>query len=277
MRKIFLATVFALSSSTALAADGDAIIVTIDAQGQPKFEQKPVSFEQAILAIDPAFTLEGGAKPTAIILEKGKPARIATGALEDIDRQLGGDGNVDIIRPMTDAERLVTIDEMRKVLPIDIADLPETMPLDLFEGVSDNQITLKNGTWKSEMTDQKVTGCPPGLDNMASQSIGQSFSNSVVFSSPYHPTDFSSELGVHSWKRVGNRGYISEIYEFGGEQARQAGIAVKVRYGMNALSPTKVAVWANVQMNLAEALAKMAGGSTMCVADVRGHFVRVSD
>ena len=264
-----------LTAMPALAATGDIILVTRDENGEPKYEQKPINANEAQVLFGSEHALPDGQQPTAVIMEEGKPARLTSAPLAEIEKSMGGDGNVQVLALGTDGGRVITASDFTEKPTIDLSDIPEDVPIDLFE--VGGAFQLKDGHWTSKMTDRKIVGCPPGMDQMASRFSENPLNKSITFSKPYLPTDFSPEFGNFDWQRVGGRGHASVIYQISAAKAENQGVKATVRYAMNAVSETKVNTWAQVKVELPAALAALAGMGTECTATVRGAFERTGD
>lgn len=265
----------AMLSSPAMAASGDIIVVTRDANGEPVYEQKQMSVDEARVLLGDEYGLPDGVVPTAVILEEGEPARLTSEPLAEFERLMGGDGKVEVLAPGTDGGRTITAADFTQKPVISLDDIPEGVPIELFE--TGAAFALKDGVWVSKMTDRKIVGCPPGMDQMASRFSENPLNRHITFSSPYVPTDFSAEFANYEWRKVGDRGYASVIYEFSKAKAECQGVKATVRYAMSAVSETQVNSWAEVKVELPTALAALAGMGTECKATVRGQFLRTGD
>jgi hypothetical protein len=276
MKMLFLSLAASiLVAPSVFAASGDIILVTRDENGEPVYEQKPLSAEEAVVLFGSEHALPKGETPTAIIMEEGKPARLTSAPLADIEKSMGGDGKVEVIAPGTDGGRVITAADFTEKPTIDLSDIPEDVPIELFE--AGGAFQLQDGHWTSMMTDRQIVGCPQGLDQMASRFGENPLNKSITFSTPYKPTDFSPEFGNFDWHKVGERGYASVIYQISAAKAESQGMKATVRYAMNAVSETKVNTWAQVKVELPAALAALAGMGTQCTATVRGIFERTGD
>ncbi|WP_297340218.1 hypothetical protein [Pseudophaeobacter sp.] len=87
------------------------------------------------------------------------------------------------------------------------------------------------------------------------------------------PADLNPDYGQYSWTPVGTNGFQSEPYN-AGSQADGSGVSLVVTMALNAKSKQQIDVWGQVQMDLAPALAAIAGGSTTCLATVEGSYTK---
>ncbi len=216
------------------------------------------------------FTKAETDKATSIIFEEGKPPRVAFDTLEVLDKRYGGDGSVDLSGQTIHLEDSNGNLSKPKVISLD--DIPEGVPIKLFEDDIKNYITLRDGLWRSSITSQSQKGCPPQIAPMVKKMVGKGATTKVKFSTPYHPTDFSDQLGLAVWRRVSANGFVSKPFSPIGGQAMPQGMKFSVQYGMVAVSPERFNVWSRVTLKLPAMMATMMGGSSTCVAEGRGHY-----
>ncbi len=253
----------------------DGGIKAIHIQGTPEewAEAQGLQLSQAV-------GLYGSA--TAVILEQGKPPRLSYDSLENIDRRYGGDGDVipdrqpiALVDPKGENEASETDEISPDGIPADeipLYDIPEQVPMELFENDSPNSIAMRDGLWLSEMEFQFNDGCPPQIAPMVQNMVGSGASTQVKFSSPYHPSDFSDQLENINWKRVSPNGYVSEPFSPVGGAQMPPGMSFSILYAMEAVSAEKVNVWVQVSLTLPEIMAAMIGGSTNCIAEANGNY-----
>ncbi|MCF6302719.1 MAG: hypothetical protein L3J13_05905 [Devosiaceae bacterium] len=279
------AITLSLLYSTSALAEGYLItplqnggIKAIHIQGTPEEWAKAqgLQLSQAVGQYGPA---------TAVILEQGKPPRLSYNSLENIDRRYGGDGDVipdnqPISIPDNQPSALIDpkgekeVSERDEISLDDIPwdDIPQQVPMELFENDSPNSIALRDGIWRSEMEFQFNDGCPPQIAPLVTSMVGNGASTRAAFSNPYHPSDFSDQLDRIEWKRVSPNGYVSEPFSPVGGAQMPPGMSFSILYAMEAVSPEKVNVWVQVQLTLPEFMAAMVGGSTNCIAEANGNY-----
>ncbi|VAW22714.1 hypothetical protein MNBD_ALPHA11-90 [hydrothermal vent metagenome] len=217
---------------------------------------------------------------TAVILEQGKPPRLSYDSLKNIDRRYGGDGDVIPDNQPTsipDRQPTALIDpsgerEGSEKDEISLDDIPEQVPMELFENDSPNSIALRDGLWRSEMEFQFNDGCPPQIAPLVRNMVGNGASTQATFSNPYHPRDFSDQLENIEWKRASPNGYVSAPFSPVGGAQMPPGMSFSILYAMEAVSAEKVNVWVQVQLTLPEFMAAMVGGSTNCIAEANGNY-----
>lgn len=210
-------------------------------------------------------------RATAVILEEGKPPRLAFDTLEEIDRRFNGDGAVDLsgqVIHLEDADG-----NLDKPAVISLDDIPEGVPIELFENDGPNYIALRDGQWRTEIVDVKQTGCPAQIVPMIKQMVGGGAITNVKFSTPYHPTDFSEQLDFATWKKISPNGWVSEPFSpLGAGQNMPPGMEFSIKYTMIATSKEQLSVWSRVQLTLPGIMSAIAGGSTKCIAEGRGYY-----
>lgn len=214
-------------------------------------------------------------KATGVILEEGKPPRLTRDTLETLDKRFGGDGTVNLsdqVIHLEDADG-----ELGDPVVISLDDIPEGVPIELFEDDISNHIVPLDGLWHSAITDHSQTGCPPQLAPMIESMVGSGSTTNVQFSNPYHPTDFSDQLGFATWKRVSINGFVSDPFSPIGGQEAPAGMEFSVQYGMIAVSPVRFDVWSRVSLKLPAMMAAIVGGSSTCIAEGRGYYAHAGE
>jgi hypothetical protein len=127
-------------------------------------------------------------------------------------------------------------------------------------------INPKDGTWKSQIDTNNVTGCPSMMKSMISKQSMKSQSKKVDFSEPFHPKSLFEESGQLKWKKLGANKWQAVMQQGGG------GMGVNITWSINVVSPTKMNVASKVNMQLPPQMAAMFGGSAECKADTAGSY-----
>ncbi len=144
-------------------------------------------------------------------------------------------------------------------------------PQDFFSGRSTpNQ--PQNGVWRVQLNATEITGCPPGVGEMAAAQAVSSGTADITFgASGWTPADLNPDYARFVWNQVGTNGFYSHPYTL---EAEGSGMALSVSIALAAKSGTRIDVWARVLMTLTPMLAKMAGGAEVCSAIVAGSYIK---
>lgn len=144
-------------------------------------------------------------------------------------------------------------------------------PKDFFPGGS-TPIQPKNGTWNIQLNAPEITGCPPGVGEMAATQVARAGAANVTFApSSWTPADLNSDYARFAWERNGPNGFYAQPYRL---QAEGSGMALTVSMALVATSETRINVWSRVLMTLTPMLARMAGGAEVCSAIVIGKYIK---
>lgn len=148
----------------------------------------------------------------------------------------------------------------------------EGVPRHMLENAYGSTVTPQDGTWTALIQEAVATGCPPGAAEQAKAQIMRSNVLNITFSKPnWHPSDLGGELGQFTWTKIGQNGYFSHPYTTGAE-AEGSGVSLAVSTAYSVRSSTIIDTWYRVQVNLAPALAAMAGGSEECEVLILGEL-----
>lgn len=142
-------------------------------------------------------------------------------------------------------------------------------PKDFF---SDRSVPIqpKNGTWNIQLNATEITGCPPGVGEMAATQVTRSGAANVTFNpSGWTPADLNPDYARFTWDQNGPNGFYAQPYTL---EVEGAGMALNVSIALAAKSDTRIEVWSRVLMKLAPVLAQMAGGAEVCSAIVTGAY-----
>lgn len=144
-------------------------------------------------------------------------------------------------------------------------------PKDFFSGGS-NAIQPQNGVWRVPLNATNITGCPPGVGEMAAAQVAQSRSADITFgASGWSPVDLNPDYASFVWETKGPNGFYAQPYAL---EAAGSGMALRVSIALAAKSDTQIDVWARVLLNLTPMLAQMAGGAEVCTAIVTGTYTK---
>ncbi|WOI35430.1 hypothetical protein R1T40_22075 (plasmid) [Tritonibacter scottomollicae] len=144
----------------------------------------------------------------------------------------------------------------------------------IFSGTQPDFLQPAHGIWSIALSRSDAVGCPPGIAELASAQLGKSGARDIVFSEPgWVPADLNPDYGLYSWTPVGTNGFQSEPYTTG-VQAAGSGVSLVVTIALNAKSDRQIDVWAQIQMDLAPALAAVAGATTTCLATIEGSYTK---
>jgi hypothetical protein len=141
-----------------------------------------------------------------------------------------------------------------------------TTTLALFGTFAFADINPKDGTWKSQIDTNNVTGCPSMMKSMISKQSMKPQSKQVDFSEPFHPRSLFEESGQLKWKKLGANKWQAVMQQGGG------GMGVNITWSINVVSPTKMKVASKDNMQLPPQMAAMFGGSAECKADTAGSY-----
>ncbi|ATG45647.1 hypothetical protein [Phaeobacter piscinae] len=145
---------------------------------------------------------------------------------------------------------------------------------DIFTGTQPDFLQPAHGVWSIALSRSDAIGCPAGIAELAAAQIGRTGAKDIIFSEPgWVPADLNPDYGSYSWTPVGTNGFQSEPYSTG-PQAAGSGVSLVVTIALNAKSERQIDVWAQIQMDLAPALAAIAGGSTTCLATITGSYTK---
>lgn len=144
-------------------------------------------------------------------------------------------------------------------------------PKDFFSG-GPGLIQPQHGAWSVQLTASDITGCPPGVGEMAAAQLAQSGTADITFSIPgWTPADLNPDYASFVWDQNGPNGFYSQPYEL---EAAGSGMALSVSIALAAKSENQIDVWARVLMNLTPMLAQMASGAEVCSAIVAGTYIK---
>lgn len=144
----------------------------------------------------------------------------------------------------------------------------------IFSGTQPDFLQPAHGIWSIALSRSDAVGCPPGIAELASEQLGKSGARDIIFSEPgWVPADLNPDYGRYSWTAVGTNGFQSGPYNTG-PQAAGSGVSLTVSIALNAKSERQIDVWAQIQMDLAPALAAIAGATTTCLATIEGSYTK---
>ncbi|MDO6758026.1 hypothetical protein Q4598_17445 [Phaeobacter inhibens] len=144
----------------------------------------------------------------------------------------------------------------------------------IFSGAQPDFIQPAHGIWSIALLRSDAVGCPPGIAELASAQLVRTGARDIIFSEPgWVPADLNPDHGRYSWTAVGTNGFQSEPYTTGA-QAAGSGVSLVVTMALNAKSDRQIDIWAQIQMDLAPALAAIAGGTTACLATFEGSYTK---
>lgn len=174
---------------------------------------------------------------------------------------------------------------------IDLEAIPEQPPIELFDddgnplsGAGDAPIELfpdeggpiqpLDGTWRAEVVDVSVTGCP---QDVAAGVLGDTGSTTarLTFSQPMHPRDIGGGYGQLSWSRDGENGWRSDVVDHA-----QGPVSVSKVLTMQVVSPRQIDLLSVFDIHVPPevvAAAAMAGVtmSTHCNATIIGKHTKI--
>lgn len=141
-----------------------------------------------------------------------------------------------------------------------------TATLALLTTISLADINPKDGTWKSQINSNNVSGCPSMMKSMISKQSMKPQSKKVDFAKPFHPKSLFEESGQLKWKKLGANKWQAVMKQGGG------GMGVNITWSIDVVSKTKMNVVSKVNMQLPPQMAAMFGGSGECKADTTGSY-----
>lgn len=145
---------------------------------------------------------------------------------------------------------------------------------DISDSTQPDFLQPAHGVWTIALTRSDAVGCPPGISELATAQLARSRARDIIFSEPgWVPADLNPDYALYSWRPVGTDGFQSEPYSTG-PQAAGSGVSLVVTITLSAKSERQIDVRAQIQMDLAPALAAMAGGATTCLATVTGSYTK---
>lgn len=210
-----------------------------------------------------------------VILEEGMPPRWSRAPLDEIDRQFGGDGDVEVELDHTPRppEKLPPA---KKTEPIDLSKLPEKAPEELFdEDGAGSSIQPTDGTWVPELVSQKMAGCTGMLAGAMKQQIPPSTPRELAFSNPFEPASIGPGFARFSWKKTDPNSWVSTIVEVSPETVgKQVGMAFSNRQWIEIRDADTIGIRTRIELNLAPHLARMMGGGQNCRVDIEGVWRR---
>ncbi len=152
-----------------------------------------------------------------------------------------------------------------------IPDVTFDGPQDFFAG-GPIAFQPQNGVWRVQLNATNITGCPPGVGEMAAAQVAQSRTADITFgASGWTPVDLNPDYASFVWGPNGPNGFYAQPYAL---EAAGSGMALSVSIALAAKSETRIDVWARVLLNLTPMLAKMAGGAEVCTAIVTGAYTK---
>ena len=144
-------------------------------------------------------------------------------------------------------------------------------PRDFFSGGS-APIQPENGLWSVQSNATEITGCPPGVGEMAATQVAHSGATDITFGpSGWTPADLNPDYARFAWDKSGPNGFYARPYTL---EAEGSGMALSISIALAAKSETRIDVWARVLMTLTPMLAQMAGGAEVCSAIVTGTYTK---
>lgn len=144
-------------------------------------------------------------------------------------------------------------------------------PKGFFSGGS-TLIQPQNGMWSIHLDAPEITGCPPGVGEMAVTQLARSGATDIRFGAPgWAPADLNPDYARFAWDQVGSNGFYAQPYTL---EAEGSGMALTVSMALAAKSDTRIDVWSRVLVRLTPMLARMAGGAEVCSAIVTGTYTK---
>ncbi|WP_114389737.1 hypothetical protein [Notoacmeibacter marinus] len=210
-----------------------------------------------------------------VILEEGMPPRWSRAPLDEIDRQFGGDGEVEVELDHTPSPPQKLPPE-KKGKPVDLSKLKGKVPEELFDQDSaGSSIQPADGTWVPELVSQNTTGCPAMLAGAMKQQIPPSTSRELAFSDPFEPTSIGPGFARFSWKKTGPNSWASTIVDVSPETTgKQVGMSFSNRQWIEIRDTDTIGLRTRIKLNLAPHLAKIIGGGQNCRVDIEGVWQR---
>ena len=141
-----------------------------------------------------------------------------------------------------------------------------TTSLALLTTMSFADINPKDGTWRSKIDTNNVSGCPSMMKSMISKQSMKPQSKKVDFSEPFHPRSLFEESGQLKWEKMGKNKWQAVMKQGGG------GTNVNIKWSIHVVSDTKMKVSSNVSMKFPAQMAAMLGGSGECKANTTGSY-----
>lgn len=214
MRHVLIAALLALAPpALAQGAGGKIYVVTPAKDGKGIDAQLgALTAEEAAIALG----YEGEAIPSgtnAVILVKGRPARFTRASLEQIDREFGGDGEVEI----------ALFDEKGEG-----GDAPFETGLD--------DIVPESGAWVARLASVETSGaCPPGVADMIGK-VQFTRNGTPRFAAPFHPRQIDGDMAQLDWTRIGADRWRARPFESGPE------VPMRVTWTLEVRSPTRITI-----------------------------------
>lgn len=204
-----------------------------------------------------------------LIVEAGRAPRWSTDTLSDIDRELGGDGQVEIdIFP----------DDGPGHRPDAAPATPRASDSGASGLFSGGAIQPRNGTWQGTPSAPQVLGCPSMIaSNMGSfLSAGQSAvaPRSFTFDRPFNPAalpGLSDQLNF-DWLQSDANTWVGSA-DLPGAQ----GMTPHMRLTVRVASPERIETVGVVFLNFPEQLVRTLGGGGDCRTLAESALVRVGD
>jgi len=129
-----------------------------------------------------------------------------------------------------------------------------------------SDINPKDGIWKSQISSNKVTGCPSMMKSMINKQSIKPQSKKVDFSEPFHPKSLFKEAKQLKWKKTAPNKWKAVMHQGGG------GSDMSIVWAVDVISTTKMNVSSNVSMKFPPQMAAMFGGSSECKAQTSGSY-----
>ncbi|MCP1200027.1 hypothetical protein [Notoacmeibacter sp. MSK16QG-6] len=209
-----------------------------------------------------------------VILEEGMPPRWSRADLDDIDRQFGGNGEVEVELDHTPRPPR-KLPPANKTEPVDLSKLPGKASEELFDREGFRSIQPADGTWVPELVSQKMTGCTDMLAGVMKQQIPPSKAREMTFSKPFDPTSIGPGFARFSWKKTGPNSWTSTIVEVSPETTgEQIGMTFSNRQQIEIRNASTIGIRTQIKLKLAPHLAKMIGGGKNCRVYIEGLWQR---
>lgn len=240
----------------------DTVVVTRAADGSGA----EINVREALTPADAAVLFGISPPPSSdaiLIIEPGETPRWSTESLAEIDRELGGDGSVEI-----------------DLFPDD-GPAPETRTqsggdgrvASIFDGP---RIQPRDGVWQTAQGEVQAVDCP----SMISSNLSQ-FANagtppgpqSVTFDDPFDPAVLPGMSNLDlAWLPNGENSWIG-----GGNLAGAGGMSPYMQLTVTVVSPARIETVGVVQLNFPPQLVQTLGGGENCRTVVEGHMERIGD